>query len=149
MSIRFRRGILALLALGASGGAIAQQLDVKPGLWEVTIEAAGPAQRICYTADVLRSVVAEPPMPPGVQCRNQIVQSNRSLVVMRTSCSGNVSIDGETRMEVANAESMSLHSSMTMNVGANRQSIRTSAKYRWLASDCGNVKPFDPKNPLR
>jgi hypothetical protein len=126
----------------------AQALDVKPGLWEVTVAGTDSVTKVCYTADVLNSDMSQIPPTPGIQCKNEIEQSTGKLVVTRTVCTGTMSIDGETRVEVVDPEAMSMHSTSVMNLGGNKQTLDVVANYKWLRTDCGEVKPFDPKNPL-
>ena len=36
-----------------------------------------------------------------------------------------------------------------MNLEGSKQTVKTAAGYKWLRADCGAVKPFDPKDPLK
>ena len=36
-----------------------------------------------------------------------------------------------------------------MNFGGQQQPVSTSAQYKWLSSDCGDVKPIDLKNAFK
>jgi len=36
-----------------------------------------------------------------------------------------------------------------MNLGGSKQTVKAAASYKWLRADCGAVKPFDPKDPLK
>jgi len=129
----------------APSAAYAQRLDVKPGLWEITLAGADTVTQVCYTADVLNGDLSQIPTAPGLQCKNELEQSTATLVVARTVCTGTMAIEGETRVEVVNPETMSMHSTSVMNFGGNKQTVETVANYKWLRTDCGEVKPFDPK----
>lgn len=124
-------------------GSTAAALDVKPGLWEITTEGA-PAQRVCYTAEVLESDLSSMQMPPGVECRNDIRESSGTRVVTHSVCTGTVNMEGDTVLEVQSPESMTMASTSVMTFGGQRQTIEASASYRFVAADCGDVRPFDP-----
>lgn len=61
-------------------------------------------------------------------------------------CSGNFAIEGDTRLEVISPEAMSLQSESVMSFGDQQTKVSTSAHYKWLSVDCGDVKPFDLKH---
>ncbi|HLS54772.1 MAG TPA: DUF3617 family protein [Zeimonas sp.] len=137
----------ALLTLATS--AWAQKLDVKPGLWEITMAEPKSVMQACYTKEVLDSGFSQVPAPPGMQCRNEVRQATSRLLVTRTTCTGSMTIEGETRVEVSGPEAMAMQSSSILDLGGRKQTVKAAASYRWLRADCGTVKPFDPGKALQ
>jgi hypothetical protein len=133
-----------VVALASPTGTSAWALDVKPGLWEIAIEGSAEPHHVCYTQEALNADFAKVPNPPGVECANEIKESGATRMVAHTSCTGNFAIEGDTTVQVLSPESMSMQSTSVMTFGGNQQAIDASAAYRWLRSDCGDVKPFDP-----
>ena len=141
------RNSFAVLGLGVliwSAPAMAQSLDVKPGLWEITGAGMSGPNKVCYTAESLNASLAQVPMPPGIECKNEVTQHTAKVVVTHTVCTGIMAVDGETRVDVKSPEAMTMQSSMVMTMGGTKQPINTTANYAWLTSECGDVKPFDP-----
>ena len=126
-------------------------LDVKSGLWEITVEGLADTQQACLTRELLDidlSDMSNMKMPEGVKCTNEIKEQNSTLMVSHTVCTGTFAIEGDTRVEVLSPESMLMKSTSVMNFGGHKQSISSSAQYKWLSSDCGDVKPMDLQKPL-
>ena len=103
---------------------------------------------MCYTAEVLDRGFSQIQNPPGFQCKNEIKQSTPRLIVAHTACTGNMTIEGDTRLEITSSEAMMLVSDMVMGTGAKMQTVKATVSYKWLGADCGKVKPFDPQNPF-
>lgn len=136
-----------LLSLATS--AWAQKLDVKPGLWEITMAEPRSVMQACYTKEVLDSGFSKVPAPPGMACSNEVRQATSRLLVTHTACTGSMAIEGETRVEVSSPEAMSMQSTSVMDLGGRRQTVKAAATYRWLRADCGTVEPFDPAKALQ
>ena len=134
---------IAVSTMLASAPVVA--LDVKAGLWEMTI--AGPGQgasmKACLTREVLDADFSDLQMPEGVECVNEITEETPKYTISHTVCTGAFAIEGDTRVDVLSPESMSMHSTSVMNFGGNPQTIETKVQYQWLSSDCGDVKPVD------
>lgn len=124
-------------------------LDVKAGLWEMTI--AGPGEgtsmKACLTREVLDADFSDLQMPEGVECVNEIREETPKYTISHTVCTGTFAIEGDTRVDVLSPESMSMHSTSVMNFGGQPQTIETNVQYQWLSSDCGEVKPVDLNAP--
>jgi hypothetical protein len=120
-------------------------LDVKPGLWEMTIAGSGEGtnMKACLTRELLDADFSEIQMPEGVECINEIREETPKYTISHTVCTGAFAIEGDTRIDVLSSESMSMHSTSVMNFGGQPQSIETNIQYTWLSSDCGDVKPVD------
>jgi hypothetical protein len=125
------------------GAAPAWALDVKPGLWEITVEGLAEAQQACLTQELLDADISDMQMPEGVECQNEIKEETAKLTISHTVCTGAFAIEGDTRIDVLSPESMTMQSASVMNLGGGEQTITTSAQYRWLSSDCGDVVPVE------
>jgi hypothetical protein len=128
------------------GPASAWALDVKAGLWQITMDGIPEAQKVCYTRELLDSDfndMSALDLPDGVTCKNEIKEQTAKLTVTHTVCSGPFAIEGDTRIDVQSPESMLMTSTSVMKIAGQQQSIETSARYTWLSADCGDVKPFD------
>jgi hypothetical protein len=123
------------------GAVPAWALDVKPGLWEVAIEGFAEPQRSCLTQEVLDADISDLQMPPGVECTNDVVEETAEFTITHTVCTGTFAIEGDTRVDVLSPESMTLQSTSVMKMGGSEQTISSSAQYKWLSSDCGDVAP--------
>ena len=142
--------IAALLALLMSSGAgQAQTLAVKPGLWEITLDGAPSPSPVCYTVEALKAGLSQVSVPPGLSCRNEIKMAGAKSMLTRTVCAGNVSLEGETRIDILSPESMNMVSGSMLIVDGRKQSRQSTGTYRWLRADCGKVKPQDPALPLQ
>jgi hypothetical protein len=146
-----RSGGVLLAAL--LGTAPVYALDVKPGLWEISMDTAEPS-KACFTQEFLDTDISDMKMPEGVECTNEYKEKSSKLVIAHAVCTGTlgagtIAIEGETRLEVLSAESMTMQSNSVMNFGGQQQPVSTSAQYKWLSSDCGDVKPIDLKNAFK
>lgn len=151
MPVSFARTAVGLaIALAATAApAFAQKLAVKPGLWEVTMAEPRMVSQVCYTSDLLNGGASQFAMPPGMACKLDVVQSTPRLIVTRTVCTSPMAMEGETRMDIVSPEAMTMQSTAVMTMGGRTQTVKSSASYKWLKADCGNVKPFDPKKPVQ
>lgn len=129
----------ALLVLAQSSWA----LDVKAGLWEIKPEGMGDPQRLCYTTEMLNEDLSDVPMPPGLVCRKDIKESGSTRIVAHVSCTGTMSMEVDTRIDVQNPESMAMESTSVMTIAGQQQIVHARAQYRWLQADCGDVQPID------
>ncbi len=138
---------LVIVAAAPAVPALAQKLAVKPGLWEVSMAEPKMVTQVCYTSEVLNGGVSQFAMPPGMDCKMDVVQATARLIVTKMACTSPMVMEGETRMDIVSPEAMTMQSTAVMTMGGNRQTVKSSASYKWLKADCGAVKPFDPKNP--
>lgn len=135
----------AIVVSAVLASAPVAALDVKAGLWEMTI--AGPGEgtsmKACLTREVLDADFSDLQMPEGVECVHEIREETPKYTISHTVCTGAFAIEGDTRVDVLSSESMSMHSTSVMNFGGNPQTIETKVQYQWLSSDCGDVKPVE------
>jgi len=141
-------GVCAVLCV-SSVDSRAQTPNVKPGLWQVTLPETNTVMQVCYTAAVLSGGLFDSQVPLGLKCRNEVKEQSARSIVTRTVCTGDVALEGETRVETPNSETMTMRATSVMNMGGSKQTVTTAASYKWLRADCGAVKPFDPKDPLK
>ena len=150
--LHFRLAFCSVFVLVAFFGlSPAWALDVKAGLWEIKVEGLAETQQACMTRALLDtdlSDIASMKMPEGVKCTIEMKEKNSKSVVSHTRCTGTFAIEGDTHLEVLSPESMSMKSTSVMNFGGQKQSLNSSAQYKWLSSDCGDVKPMDLSKPL-
>ena len=142
-----RSGVVLLAAL--LGTAPVYALDVKPGLWEISMDAAAEAFKACFTQEFLDTDISDMKMPEGVECTNEIKEKSSKLVISHSVCTGTFALEGDTRLDVLSPESMTMQSTSVMNIGGQQQTLSTRAQYKWLSSDCGDVKPIDLKNAFK
>jgi hypothetical protein len=124
------------------GLAPAWALDVKPGLWEITIEGLPEVQKACLTRELLDADISNLQMPEGVECTNEITEETSNFTTTHTECTGSLSMTGDTRVDVLSPESMTMQSTSVMNFGGGEQTLESSAQYKWLSDDCGDVAPM-------
>lgn len=140
---------IAMVLTVSLGTASAWALDVKAGLWQITMDGVPEALKVCYTRELLDTDLADLSaldLPKGVNCKNEIKEQNAKSTLTHTVCSGPFAIEGDNRIDVESPESMLMTSTAVMKVSGQQQTIETSARYRWLSSDCGDVQPFDMRN---
>lgn len=141
----------AVLAAGLAAMP-AWALDVKTGLWEIRMEGMPDVQRSCFTRELLDadpSDFAAMEMPEGVTCKHEVKEQNAKRTVSHTTCTGPFAIEGDTRIEVQSPESMSMTSTSVVTIAGRQQTMTNNAQYKWLSSDCGDVKPVDLDSMLR
>jgi hypothetical protein len=144
--VMVRCAVVLLVAFFTSTPAWA--LDVKSGLWEVTIEGMADVPKVCFTREFLDSGISNMNMPQGVECTNEYKENTPTLVVTHSVCTGTFAIEGDTRLDVLSLESMSVQSTSVMTVAGHEQNFSTTAQYKWLSSDCGDVKPINLEHLL-
>jgi len=118
-------------------------LDVKSGLWEISLEGSEVVHKACMTREILDADISDLKLPTGVECTNDTREKTSKLLVTHTSCTGNFTIEGDTRVEVLSPGEMSMQSTSVMKIGDQQRQVSTSAHYKWLSDDCGEVKPID------
>jgi hypothetical protein len=105
-------------------------------------------QKACLTRVILDAEFTDLKLRAGVDCSNDSRQKRSRLLVTHTACTGSFNIEGDTTVEVHSTEAMSLRPESVMTLGDQQRQFSTSAQYKWLPDDCGNVKPFDLKHGL-
>jgi Protein of unknown function (DUF3617) len=137
--------LLVALWLAASP---AWALDVNPGLWEISIDGSASGQKACLTRELLDADFSDIQMPTGVECNYQVLEKTPEFVTSHTECTGEFSIVGDTRVDVHGPGSMTMKSTSIMSVAGQQQTFNTTIDYKWLSSDCGDVKPVNLGKPL-
>lgn len=138
--------LIAVFLAASLGSAYSWSLDVKAGLWQISLEGMPEVQKACFTRELLDADLTDLSalkMPESVQCKNEVREQNPRFTVTHTVCTGPFSIEGDSRIDVHSPESMSLTSTSVMKFSGQEQTIKSNAQYKWLSSDCGDVKPVD------
>jgi hypothetical protein len=134
-------------ALGAT--PLATALDVEPGLWEITTEGMAGPQKACLTRALLDADFSNPRMPPGLTCTNEIKEQTGTRIASHSVCTGTMSMEGDTVVEVQGRKAMRMQSSSVLTIAGQMQQVNATATYRWLSSDCGDVQPIDPNTAFQ
>jgi len=120
-------------------------LDVKSGLWEISLEGSEAVHKACMTREILDADISDLQLPTGVDCINETREKTSKLLVTHTSCTGDFTIEGDTRVEVISPEAIFMQSNSVMTIDDQQRQFSASAHYKWLSDDCGDVKPIDLK----
>jgi hypothetical protein len=133
--------------------ASAWALDVKAGLWQITLDGMPGVQQACFTRELLDAgykELAAMKMPAGVKCNSEIREQTPKFTVTHTACTGQFAFEGDTRIDVQGPEAMTMTSTASMTIaGQHKTDIKSGAQYKWLSSDCGDVKPVDLDNMFK
>lgn len=102
--------------------------------------AAGMGQ-VCYTRETLeRSPWAE----QQTDCKTSFGERSASLWKWHTSClKSGYEADGEAVFQ--DHENYTVKSASVAKIGDKVRNSRTTITAKWLGSDCGGLKPLDPK----
>lgn len=173
-----RSALLAafLLSVGAAP-CLADPLDVKTGLWEIT-SAAPPAADAApqLPADALAKLTPEqramvqqrmagasagrktPPRKMCVteatlargprdrdqsSCKRTLTASTPQLMEFHVECTAPHPGSGTFRVKAADQESLTIDVDMVVTDNSTAVPIQRHMQGRWLAADCGSVKPND------
>jgi hypothetical protein len=141
--------VIGALLMSASAWA----LDVKAGLWQITLDGMPDVQKACFTREFLdtdyKDLMAMK-MPAGVECKSEVREQTPKVAVMHTACTGQFAFEGDTRMDVQSPEAMTMTATLVMTVaGQHKTDSKSGAQYKWLSSDCGDVKPVDLDNMFK
>ena len=116
-------------------------LDVNPGLWEISMEGPANGQKACLTRELLDADFSDIQMPPGVECDYQVLEKTPEFVTSHTVCTGEFSIVADTRVDIHGPASMTMKATSTMTAAGQQNTFDTTINYKWLSSDCGDIKP--------
>jgi hypothetical protein len=144
---------VAAISLIGSSTLWAQLSDIpiKPGLWEthVTAKIAGSNHdadaKTCFTAGTTMSdyLTASNKSAPGTQCTASNKVHTAHEISYDTVCSGgSMSSKGHIDVQLADAEHFSGSSNTTVTGSGRNMEIDKIFTGKFLASDCGDVKPM-------
>lgn len=156
----FTSAVLRLMVASAllfSFSATAEELDMAPGLWEITtknpeLEKAmanlppevrkkmglGTGVKVCMTkAQIARGYEGQGNLGDN-SCKVTDVKRSGNKVTVKTKCSGEYKADITSQMTHASNKAWT----SVMETKSAQGSVMSNSVGKWLKSDCGNVKPL-------
>jgi hypothetical protein len=96
--------------------------------------------RNCITAEQLQRGLNfdERPNP---SCHRTIVSNTSSVLVVHEECAGQRAMVGDFRFTAVDHETMKGDINVVVGAGTDTTTMQRNLRGRWLASDCGDVKP--------
>jgi hypothetical protein len=141
--------ILAALLLAATAPALAQKVNVKPGLWDARPEGAANPVKVCFSREVLGDARVFMAAFMGPDCTIEVKEATPKLVVTRTVCKSPVAVEDVTRIETPDPGTMARRSRGIITSGGKRQEVTDAADFKWVRADCGDVKPLGAGAPKK
>lgn len=167
--------LLTLVAACAATLLPAAAQTLKPGLWEMQQKTSGDPQMDQRMAEMRQQMEAMPPQQrkqmeammggggvtrvrfcltpemaqrneiafPAGDCQSRQQRSGNELRVAYT-CTRPRS-KGDMQITLTGAEAFAIHSTSTSDTGGKPQTLVVDGTGRWLAADCGDVKPIQSK----
>lgn len=104
----------------------------------MSMGAQGTVVKVCVTkADVARK--AEPQFREG--CTQQVLQRTTNSMKVRFECTQPQPMSGEGEMTFISDKAYTGKSTVTSQAGGKAQQMTMEMAGKWLAADCGDVKP--------
>jgi Protein of unknown function (DUF3617) len=147
------RKVILLSAMFLAGTILAdsnvQPLNVKPGLWEVTMNMTISGSRAPQTR-VYRSCLKKedlnkyPFVDPDKKCTYTVLSSTGSTMEATGTCapgSEGAKIDFKLRLDAVDTENVKGNGQMTMSMGGGSMNGNYAATAKWLGGSCpANVR---------
>lgn len=143
--------LLAVLTM-SSGMVFAQNLPIKMGLWEKTVDVTNPmgkpmttTAKSCVTPATWQRMVTNAQKPRD-NCKIDTTKVASGYTFSASCAVGNgmtMEISGTSKITDSEHITSETHSVFTMN--GQKRDTTIHATSRFLSSDCGNVKPDDPE----
>jgi len=132
----------------ASTFAFSQSLPVKPGLWENVVYGddgkAGITALNCYTPTSFAEMMTK--MRSDKNCHITKEDINSKGMTVDVSCSSpRVQMTSHGVLEVVDSEHVKSTTNMKMTVQGKTKESTMRAAAHFKSSNCGDVKPGDPK----
>ncbi len=143
-----KRILLAVFVLSAASCIFAQSLPVKAGLWENTVygDDGKPAMKAlnCFTPTSFADMLGSVNKHPGCKITAQNTTSKNMTVDM--SCDRpRVQMTSHGVIEVIDSEHVRSSTTIKMTMSGQTNVSTTKASGQFKSSNCGDVKPGDPK----
>ena len=106
--------------------------------------AMAPQHRVdqhCVTAEDIKHGFDRMDQMNRGQCTQKVTTSSATLHEGTFACTGQGNSSGSYRFEAKSPESVVANWNMTMTSGANTMTMKSDMQGKWLAADCGDVKP--------
>lgn len=116
-----------------------QQVEEMMASRGVTMGAQGTVTKVCVSKEQAAKP-AEPHMP-GVCSRQDVTRSGNKMKY-RFECSKPRPMKGEGEMTFVSDKAWSGKSTVTTQMKGQPQQMAMALSGKWLAADCGDVKPF-------
>jgi Protein of unknown function (DUF3617) len=132
----------------AGAAAFAQAQSQAPGLWEHTMQvqlpgaarpgAQGTTLKVCVT----KEQAARPAEPRlAGDCTNTDVQRSGNTIKFKYECTRPRASSGEGEWTFVSDKAYTGKLATLNEVRGKPQTMRVEMRGKWLAADCGNVKP--------
>jgi len=105
-------------------------------------QSMGPRHRVtrrCVTQEQIDKLDDMDQM--GKNCRRTVTSSSSTLYAGSFTCSGQANASGTYRFEAKNPTSVTGNMNMTMSNGGKSMATKSTFSGKWVAADCGSVKP--------
>lgn len=96
--------------------------------------------RICVTPE--DAARGEIPQKPGARCTQQVVDRNSTSMRVRFACQSSPPASGEGTIDFQSPTAYTSQALVDTEVAGVAQRLRVDQKGRWVARDCGDVKPL-------
>lgn len=96
--------------------------------------------RMCITQEVLQKGLAD--RPQG-HCTHTVVSSTAQEMVLGIKCTGQTNATGTIHVTAVDQQTVTMQTDMTVQHGDLTMPMHRTAQSRWIADDCGDVKPVE------
>ncbi|HET7595474.1 MAG TPA: DUF3617 domain-containing protein [Burkholderiales bacterium] len=118
-----------------------EQMMAQQGM---SMGANGRSVRMCITKE--QAERDEFPQQEG-NCTQQVMQRTGNTIKVKFSCTGSPPTSGESEVTMASPTAYTGKSVVNTVVQGKPERMTMDQSGKWLAADCGNVKPMHPGGP--
>lgn len=138
---------IAIFLLG-SAAAFGQTLPIKEGLWENKVLNDDGSVAVhsmdCVTKKSITDTLLKATKHPGCTVTNQTITS-RGMTLDVSCKESHIQMTEHAVIELPDAEHSRTTVMLKMTIDGNTNESTTRSTSRYLKSDCGNIRPGDPK----
>lgn len=116
-----------------------RQIEQMMGSRGISVAATGTTIKACVTPEQAARP-AEPQLPDG--CTQEVVQRRSNSLKVRYECTKPRPARGEADIAFTSDKAYTGTSTVTTEVNGAPQKMNVTMSGKWLASDCGDVKPI-------
>lgn len=127
-----------------------EALEGMPPEQRAKIEAALKNQnkphvtKSCLTEDQLKRGFTLGDKESLKACKKTVLKSTAKVLDMRIECSGERTTVGTIHYEAVDPATMLATVDLVMSNGEQSMTMKNNMRGKWLAADCGDVKPHEP-----
>ena len=125
--------------LAAMPPAERQKIETMMASRGVKMGASGTSVKVCLTKEQAAKP-AEPRMTGD--CKQSDVKRSGNIMSYKFACTKPQPVSGEGQVSYVSDKAYTGRSSMTTQVAGQPQQMTMEMSGKWLAADCGDVKPF-------